>query len=91
MLKETYHFSKRCGWDGNKEFEVLATRYDDTIHHHQDDDRFHRAKEIVDDMLQTTFMIKLSHGPKGSLKPWLADIWNNPRFQNADHEPVHST
>lgn len=129
VLKEMYHFPKKCGWDGNKEFEVLATRYDtttstttstttttttaataattattatatatpeDTISDQNDNNdkddedgkaRFQRAKEIVNEMLQNTFMIKLSHGPKGSSKPWLADIWNNPRYQNADNEP----
>ena len=84
-FREMYYFQKQTGWDGNREFEVLATRYDKP--EVEQDAGFHYAKNIVDDLLQNTFLLKFSHGPKGGLGPWLADIWDNPRYHNADNEP----
>lgn len=85
VLPEMYYFPKRHGWDGNKKFEVLATQYD-TAEIYQDD-RFHRAKNIVHDLLQNKFMIELLRGSEGVSKPWLAYIWNEPHYHNADNEP----
>lgn len=84
-FREMFYFQKRTGWDGNKEFEILATRYD--VSELYQDERFHHAKDIVHDTLQNTFLIKFSHGPKGASGSWLADIWDNPRHHNADNEP----
>jgi hypothetical protein len=65
--------------------KLLSTRFD--VPKQQRDDQFHRGLAYVHDMLENTSMMKLGHGPKGVTTPWLADLWDDPKYANADHEP----
>lgn len=86
-LREMHYFQLRSGWDGHEEFRLLATRCSGDNSEPGQDDQFLRARDMVHEMLEKTAMIKLSHGPKGVTKPWLADLWNTPEHKNSDNEP----
>ncbi|OJD33707.1 capsule polysaccharide biosynthesis protein [Diplodia corticola] len=80
-LRELYYFPLRNGWDGRREFDVLATRMDRT------DEEARHARKLVRDTLQNSCMIKFSHGSRGSSTPWLAQLWTDPRNCDADVAP----
>jgi hypothetical protein len=85
ILKEGCYFQRQTGWNGVKQFELLRTKTD--VPKKQRTDQFSHALAFVHDMLENTTMLKLGHGPKGVTTPWLADLWDQSQYQDADHEP----
>ncbi|KFZ07597.1 hypothetical protein V501_06305 [Pseudogymnoascus sp. VKM F-4519 (FW-2642)] len=81
-MQETYYFQMMTGWNGIKQFDLLATRRDG-VH----DEKYLEAEKFVDDMLANTSTMKLSHGPPGALSSFLADLWDDPKNHHADNEP----
>lgn len=81
-MQETWYFQNVTGWSGQKQFDLLALRQDDTSH-----PSYNNAKGFVEDILTNTSTMKLSHGPPGALSSFLADLWDDPKNHAADSEP----
>jgi hypothetical protein len=85
ILREGCYLQRQTGWDGPLQLRLLQTSLN--ILENEREDEFNRARDLVHDLLQNTTLIKLGHGPKGVTTPWLADLWDKPRYRDADHAP----
>ncbi|OKL57358.1 hypothetical protein UA08_07451 [Talaromyces atroroseus] len=76
-----YYAQRITGWDGRKQYDMLATAVDD-VHAplHAD------ASQFVDDVLRNSALIKLSHGPPCGLEN-LASIWDEEARAEDDIAP----
>ncbi|RFU27067.1 hypothetical protein B7463_g9264, partial [Scytalidium lignicola] len=70
-MQETYYAQKLTGWDGRKQFDLLATMKIDVVH----DEKFKEAEAFVEDVMAHSATMKLSHGLPSS-KEYLAVIWD---------------
>ncbi|KAK3346405.1 putative capsule polysaccharide biosynthesis protein [Lasiosphaeria hispida] len=84
-LREYYYFELQNRWDAQRQFDLLSTPYD--VDPEAQDEQFYAARDMVHDMLRNTAMIKLSHRPHESPRPWLADLWDDAQSHEADNKP----
>jgi hypothetical protein len=82
--------------DGRKQFQMLRTRYDqrkeeednNSHHNNADSQAFRDARRFCEHMLTKTVMMKLYHfKDDDSTITTLAELWDRPENQDADHEP----
>ncbi|KAJ4292414.1 hypothetical protein N0V90_009076 [Kalmusia sp. IMI 367209] len=72
-----YYAQRITGWDGRKQYNMLATKVSPTA------EGYAEAKEFVDNVLQHSVMMKLSHGPPCGLEN-LATIWDEEKHKEDD-------
>jgi hypothetical protein len=77
-IDHVYYAQKITGWDGRRQYDMLATRVDDVKAPLQAD-----AKAFVDKVLRNSALMKLSHGPPCGLEN-LATIWDEESHANDD-------
>lgn len=83
-MQEMLKFQSVTKWSGARQFELLNTKREgDGV---VQIELYHHAEKIVLDLLANTSTMKLSHGPKGALEPFLADMWDDPKNHNKDIE-----
>ncbi|KAH8802504.1 putative capsule polysaccharide biosynthesis protein [Xylogone sp. PMI_703] len=81
-MQETYYAQKLTGWDGRKQFDLLATKRTDA----EQDEKYKEAEAFVEDVMAHSSTMKLSHGlPSG--KEYLAAIWDKDATGVADIAP----
>jgi Capsular polysaccharide synthesis protein len=81
-MQETYYAQKITGWDGRKQYDLLATQRKTSV----TDEAFAEAEEFVENVMAYSSTMKLSHGlPSG--KEYLAAIWDNGDDQEIDNAP----
>lgn len=75
-----YYAQRISGWDGRKQYNMLATKvsFDSATA-----DGYAQAKDFVDNVLQHSVMMKLSHGPPCGLEN-LASIWDEDEHKDDD-------
>lgn len=78
-LKEMWYYQERTEFMGYKQFDLLTTKLDAA------DAQRAQAETFVSDMLANTLMMKFCHGLKGAMASSLADLWDGPANQDADH------
>jgi Capsular polysaccharide synthesis protein len=76
-----YYAQRITGWDGRKQFDMLATKVEDV------DAPLHaEARRFVDDVLRNSALMKLSHGPPCGMEN-LASIWDEEGHAEDDVAP----
>ncbi|KAI6254906.1 hypothetical protein MCOR27_003123 [Pyricularia oryzae] len=78
-LKEMWYYQERTEFMGYKQFDLLTTKLDAA------DPQRAQAETFVNDMLANTLMMEFCHGLKGAMASSLADLWDDPANQDADH------
>lgn len=69
-VDHVYYAQKITGWDGRRQYDLLATRVDDP-----DAPLYAEAEHFVHDVLRHSALMKLSHGPPCGREN-LASIWD---------------
>lgn len=75
-----YFAQKITGWDGRKQYDMLATRVSTSSEAGEEQ---MKAKQFVDSVMQNSAMMKLSHGPPCGLEN-LASIWDEEQHRDDD-------
>lgn len=77
-VDHVYYAQKITGWDGRKQYNMLATRVDNA-----DAPLYAEARSFVDKVLRNSALMKLSHGPPCGLEN-LASIWDEEAHADDD-------
>ncbi|MCJ1440296.1 MAG: hypothetical protein MMC23_000779 [Stictis urceolatum] len=79
-VEDLYYAQKITGWNGRKQYDMLATKVDPAA------EGYLEAKGFVDNVLANSAMMKLSHGPPCGLEN-LATIWDEEQHKDDDIAP----